>query len=314
MKSVAIKATGLKKSFAGKPAVDGVDLHIKAGSIYGFLGPNGAGKSTTVNMLITYLEPSEGDSQILGSSVTHDADDVRLKIGAALQEASLDEVQTGRELLWTQGRLYGLSGKQIEQRVRELERLVDIGEALDQRIKTYSGGMKRRVDLAAALIHKPQVLFLDEPTTGLDPISRNSIWQEIERLNKKEGMTIFLTTQYLEEADALADTIGIISEGRIVAEDTPTNLKKKIGNDVVALKVKSKMALVGKLNGLKGVAKVEQDGKEFLVYTENGGQAVSGIVKLVEKQGGVIEDIEIRKPSLDDVFLSVTGNHGATVE
>lgn len=302
----AIKATKLTKQFKNKIAVDSINLSIEQGSIYGFLGPNGAGKSTTVEMLITLSSPTKGDALILGNSVVSKPEAVRLEIGAALQEASLDEMQTGRELLQTQGALYGLNSKEIKNRINDLEDLVDIGSALDERIKTYSGGMKRRIDLAAALIHNPSVLFLDEPTTGLDPSSRNKIWKEIRKLNEELGMTIFLTTQYLEEADELAGMIGIIAKGKLVAEDTPVNLKRKIGNDVVSVHLKNQIKNLKKLESIKGVTSVKQNDFKLTIYAKNGGKAVAEIVAVLNSAKAEITDMEIRKPTLDDVFLKVT--------
>jgi len=302
----AINAKNLTKKFKNDIAVDKINLKIEPSSIYGFLGPNGAGKSTTVKMLISLLNPTSGDATILGNSVAADADKVRLDIGAALQEASLDEMQTGRELLQTQGGLYGLSKSDIKNRIDELESLVDIGKALDDRIKTYSGGMKRRVDLAAALIHNPKVLFLDEPTTGLDPSSRNKIWKEIRKLNEELGMTIFLTTQYLEEADELAGMIGIIAKGKLVAEDTPANLKRQIGNDVVSVHLKKKLSDTKKLEKIVGVTAVKQQNATLSIYAKDGGKAVADIVNVLNSLKAEITDMEIRKPTLDDVFLKVT--------
>ncbi len=302
----AIKANNLTKKFKNNTAVDKVTLNIEAGSIYGFLGPNGAGKSTFVKMLISLLAPTQGDAHILGESIVTNPEAVRLKIGAALQEASLDEMQTGRELLRTQGSLYGLNKSEIDERIQDLESLVDIGKALDDRIKTYSGGMKRRIDLAAALIHNPQVLFLDEPTTGLDPSSRNKIWKEIRKLNEELGMTIFLTTQYLEEADALAGMIGIIAKGKLVAEDTPAKLKRKIGNDVVSVHLKTALKNLKKLENISGVTSVKQKNSTLSIYAKDGGKAVAEIVSLLNSLKAEITDMEIRKPTLDDVFLKVT--------
>src|SRR2546428_6573532 len=229
----AITSEGLVRSFDGVPAVDGLDLDIRQGEIYGFLGPNGAGKSTTVRVLCTLLAPTAGRATVAGHDVATEPGQVRLRIRVALQEAALDPKQTGEELLRLQGRLYGLTRREMEQRLGELRELVDIGDALRRPISTYSGGMRRRLDLAAALVHNPDVLFLDEPTTGLDPVSRLRVWEEVRRLNDELGMTIFLTTQYLEEADELADRVGILNAGRLVAEGTPTELKRNIGNDVI---------------------------------------------------------------------------------
>ena len=199
----AVTVEGIVRSFDEVRAVDGIDLEVSKGEIYGFLGPNGAGKTTLIRVLTTLLLPTGGRAFVAGKDVVHNAREVRLSIGAALQEAALDNKQTGRELLRLQGRLYGLTGREIDQRMKELSSLIDIGDAIDRLIGTYSGGMKRRIDLAASLVHNPEVLFLDEPTTGLDPISRARVWKEVKRINDQLGVTIFLTTQYLEEADEL---------------------------------------------------------------------------------------------------------------
>src|SRR6202167_4890995 len=225
----AVLTRGLVRRFGSVNAVDGIDFLVRRGEIYGFLGPNGAGKSTAVRVLCTLLRPHEGVAFVAGHDVARHPQAVRLRIGVALQETALDDRQTGRELLHLQGRLYGMTATQVRDRMTAVLDLVDIGDAIDRRIGTYSGGMKRRLDLAAALIHRPEVLFLDEPTTGLDPLSRASVWAEIRRLNAELGMTIFLTTQYLDEADALANRVGIIDQGRVVAEGTAEELKRCIG-------------------------------------------------------------------------------------
>src|SRR5580698_10123285 len=233
----AVRVQGLIRRFDSTVAVDGLDLSVRRGEIYGFLGPNGAGKSTVVRILCTLLKPSAGTASVARFDVAQDPGSVRVRIGVALQDAAIDDRQTGRELLTLQGRLYGLSATQIRTRLAAVLDLVDIGTAIDRRIGTYSGGMKRRLDLAAALVHNPEVLFLDEPTTGLDPHSRAAVWSEVQRLNAELGMTIFLTTQYLDEADSLADRVGIIDQGRIVAEGTPEELKRSIGQDVIVAEV-----------------------------------------------------------------------------
>jgi ABC-2 type transport system ATP-binding protein len=224
----AVRAQGLVKHYSGRDgtveAVRGVDLEVHAGEIFGFLGPNGAGKSTTVRMLTTLLSITSGHAEVAGVDVTRDPDDTRRRIGVALQEAGLDPRQTGRELLVMHGRLFGLSAAEAEERARQLLALVELEDAADRVIKGYSGGMKRRLDLAAALVHKPEVLFLDEPTTGLDPASRLTVWEELRRINER-GTTVFLTTQYLEEADQLCDRLAIIDGGLIVREGTPDELK-----------------------------------------------------------------------------------------
>lgn len=306
---IAIKADKLTKVFNGKIAVDGVSFSIEKGSIYGFLGPNGAGKSTMVKMLVTILSPTTGDATVQGYSISREADAVRLRIGVALQDAALDGQQTGYELLEIQGRLYGLSKAQVTKRIEELAPLIDIGDALKQRIKTYSGGMKRRVDLAAALIHNPDVLFLDEPTTGLDPISRNKVWEEVRKLNRELGMTIFLTTQYLEEADQLADHIGIINNGVLVAEDTPKALKARIGNDVIHITAKQDFnsPLAG-IKKIKEVSAVNINRKNIYINTKNSGHVIAEVIEECRKAKIEVANLEIRGATLDDVFLEVTGN------
>ena len=233
----AVITQALSRNFGDIEAVDSIDLRIPRGEIYGFLGPNGAGKTTLVRMLITLLMPSSGSATVAGYDIVRQPNDIRLRIGAALQDAALDLKQTGRELLRLQGRFYGLSRRDVDTRFDDLADLIDIGDAVDRLVGTYSGGMKRRLDLAASLIHNPEILFLDEPTTGLDPISRVRVWDEVRRVNRERDVTIFLTTQYLEEADELADRVGIINRGRLMVEGTPAELKRSLGNDVIIAQV-----------------------------------------------------------------------------
>lgn len=289
--------------------MDGIDLVVGKGEIYGFLGPNGAGKSTTVRMLTTLLVPSSGTATVAGFDVRDKPEMVRLRIGVALQEAALDPRQTGRELLDLQGRLYGLSAAERGHRVADLLVLVDIGEAIDRRIGTYSGGMKRRLDLAAALVHEPEVLFLDEPTTGLDPSSRAAVWEEVRRLNEQRSMTIFLTTQYLEEADALADRVGIIARGRIVAEGTPDDLKRSVGSDVIIAKGQpgDTQRIKDALVAVDGLGAVESAGDEVVISVTNGAKAISPVAVALSEAGITVEGLLLRTPTLDDVFLHVTG-------
>jgi ABC-2 type transport system ATP-binding protein len=310
-----ISADKLARQFDGVTAVDEIDLDIQQGEIYGFLGPNGAGKSTTVRMLCTLLAPTSGRAVVAGHDVATNPGQVRLAIGVALQEAALDPKQTGVELLRLQGRLYGLSRAEIDQRLADLATLVDIGDALDRRIATYSGGMKRRLDLAAALVHNPEVLFLDEPTTGLDPVSRARVWEEVRRLNRELDMTIFLTTQYLEEADELADRVGIINEGKLVAEGTPFELKRRIGNDVIFARLDGDASgACPMVEAVAGVAGVEPQGNE-LVITAAEGTAVIGPVAVALNNCGIpVRDLTLRTPTLDDVFLELTGTHIQTDE
>jgi ABC-2 type transport system ATP-binding protein len=305
----AIRAERLVRQFDGLTAVDEVDLDIGQGEIYGFLGPNGAGKSTMVRVLCTLLSPTAGRAVVAGYDVGTQADKVRLRIGVALQEAALDPKQTGIELLRLQGRLYGLTRTEIEGRLAELGRLIDIGDALERPISTYSGGMKRRLDLAAALVHNPEVLFLDEPTTGLDPVSRARMWEEVRRLNRDLDMTIFLTTQYLEEADALADRVGIINEGRLVAEGTPDELKRSVGNDVIVARLDGNAgAARTAVKRVAGVQSVEARGDEMIV-TAADGAATIGAVAVALNTAAPVRHLTMRTPTLDDVFLELTGNH-----
>lgn len=305
--TAAITATRLVREFDGKRAVNGVDLTVTEGEIYGFLGPNGAGKSTCVRMFSTLLLPSGGTATVAGYDVTAEAREVRLRIGIALQEAALDDKQTGRELLTLQGRLYGLTKAEVTRRISAITEFIDLGDAFDDLLGTYSGGMKRRVDLAAALVHSPEVLFLDEPTTGLDPISRAKVWEEIRSLNNELGMTVFLTTQYLEEADELADRVGIINHGELVVEGTPTDLKKSIGTDVIVARVDAPDVARSALGGLDGVAAVDVRGHEVQVGTPDGASLISPVAIALSSAGVQVENLALRTPTLDDVFISVTG-------
>jgi ABC-2 type transport system ATP-binding protein len=304
----AIATHGLSRSFDGVAAVDGLDLSIPRGEVYGFLGPNGAGKTTTVRMLCTLLAPTSGRAIVAGYDVAARPDQVRLRIGAALQEVALDPRQTGSELLRLQGRLYGLDRDQIDGRLRELAELIELGDALDRRIDTYSGGMRRRLDLAAALVHNPEVLFLDEPTTGLDPPTRVRVWDEVRRLNASLGMTILLTTQYLEEADTLAHRVGVIDGGRLVAEGTPTALKRSIGTDVIVAHVGGDTnAARAALARVEGVHAVEARGDELVISATDGAAVIGPVAIALEQHAVSVRDLTLRTPTLDDVFLELTG-------
>ena len=304
----AIDVQGLVRTFGTVRAVDGVDLKVRRGEIFGFLGPNGAGKTTVIRMLVTLLAPTGGSMTVAGYDAVSNPGEVRLRIGVALQDAALDAKQTGRELLRLQGRLYGLSRRQVGQRIADLSDLIDIGDAMDRLISTYSGGMKRRVDLAAALIHNPEVLFLDEPTTGLDPVSRARVWEEVRSVNEKLGVTIFLTTQYLEEADALAHRVGIISRGRLAAQGTPEELKRARGSDLIIVKVDGNVeAAEGALMGTGRVSGVEVHGNELTVSVGNGAAVISDVALALAREGVGVQELTLRTPTLDDVFLYVTG-------
>ena len=308
----AIEVSGLAKRYRGSrgqpdiDAVRGIDLQVARGEVFGFLGPNGAGKTTTVRMLCTLLPISEGTATVAGIDVRRNPAQVRQRIGVALQEAGLDGTQTGRELLELQCGLYKVPNPAA--RARELLDLVGLSEAEDRLVRGYSGGMKRRLDLATALVHEPHVLFLDEPTTGLDPASRVTIWDEVRRINAT-GATVFLTTQYLEEADQLCDRVAIIDDGKIVAEGTPDVLKSELGSDVVTVGLPADrhedarvaLAMVPNLDHITDAA------EGLAVYVEDGAAVVADIVQLLGQAGIRPGAIMLSRPSLDDVFLAATG-------
>jgi ABC-2 type transport system ATP-binding protein len=304
-----IEARALTRTFEGDiEAVRGIDLVVSRGEVFGFLGPNGAGKTTTVRMLCTLLPPTSGTARVAGFDVTSDQDAVRHRIGVALQEIGLDPVQTGRELLELQCGLYGISGKRAKTRAEELLGLVGLTEAADRRTKTYSGGMKRRLDLASALVHEPEVLFLDEPTTGLDPASRLTVWEEVQRINAS-GTTVFLTTQYMEEADKLCNRLAIIDEGRIVTDGTPSQLKARMGHDVVSVSLDGSdpTAAGAALDGLPGLERIVTEPDALAAYVEDGAGSIPEIVRRLERDRVPIGAISVSRPTLDDVFLQATG-------
>jgi ABC-2 type transport system ATP-binding protein len=301
-----IEAESLVRTFKGDiTAVDGIDLRVEPGEIYGFLGPNGAGKSTTVLVLTTLLPPTSGTARVAGFDVVRQGPKVRGMIGAALQEAALDALLTGRDHLRLQTMLQGLPRTERKTRADELLERVGLTEAADRKVGGYSGGMKRRLDLALALVHRPRVLFLDEPTTGLDPQSRSAMWGEVARLARDDGVTVFLTTQYLEEADVLADRVGIIDHGRIVAEGTPAALKAEIGRPSVhAIPfAEDERPRIAALLGRFG----EPLGNGDLAVRLHDGIGLADVVRGVDAEGLRLDDIELRAPSLDDVFLAKTG-------
>jgi len=309
MSSPAIEARALRRTFKGGiEAVRDIDLTIEAGEVFGFLGPNGAGKTTTVRMLCTLLPPTAGSARVAGVEVLNDPAEVRRRIGVALQEIGLDPVQTGRELLELQCGLYGITGRRGRTRAQELLALVGLTDAADRRIKTYSGGMKRRLDLASALVHSPDVLFLDEPTTGLDPASRLTVWDEVRRINTT-GTTVFLTTQYLEEADKLCDRLAIIDGGRIVAEGTPERLKGEMGHDVVSVSLEGADAAATEaaLDDLAGLEQVISQADALALYVDDGAGSIAEIVRRLDRERIRVGAISVARPSLDDVFLQATG-------
>ena len=304
---LAVDVKNIKKTFKTKQdtveAVKDVSFEVKKGEIFGLLGPNGAGKSTTILMLTTLLQITGGQAKILDLDVTKDDKLVREKIGVALQDTGIDNLLTGRELFFTTARLWGFSKKDSETRTNELLELVGLTEAADRRVKTYSGGMKRRLDLGLSLVNSPEVLFLDEPTTGLDPGSRRVLWDEIKRL-RDSGVTIILTTQYLEEADELADRIAIIDEGLVVAEGTSDELKASIGGDVITLSFNSEreVTLAKELfpNSL-------QEKNELRITVEDGASKIPSYINELTMNNIDVSSVAASKPTLDDVFLNVTG-------
>jgi ABC-2 type transport system ATP-binding protein len=307
--AAAIEARSLRRTFKGGiEAVRDIELTVSDGEIFGFLGPNGAGKTTTVRMLCTLLPPTAGSATVAGLDVVRHGAEVRRRIGVALQEIGLDPVQTGRELLELQAGLYGITGRRARERAVELLELVGLTDAADRRTKTYSGGMKRRLDLASALVHAPEVLFLDEPTTGLDPASRQTIWDEVRRINAR-GATVFLTTQYLEEADRLCDRLAIIDDGSIVAEGTPERLKAAIGHDVVSVSLDGADAATTEaaLTGLSGLERVVSEPDALHLYVEDGAGSIAEIVRRLDRDRIGVGAISIARPSLDAVFLKATG-------
>jgi ABC-2 type transport system ATP-binding protein len=303
-----VVAEGLVRRFGDIEAVAGIDLEIKAGEVFGFLGPNGAGKSTTVRMLTTLLRPTAGRATVAGHDVVKEADAVRRSIGVALQEAALDPLMTGRELLHLQAVLHGIGRSEARERADRLLVTVGLRKAADRRVGTYSGGMRRRLDLALALTHEPIVLFLDEPTTGLDPNSRIALWDEVRTLNRDFGTTVFLTTQYMEEADQLAGRIAIIDNGRIVADGTPARLKAEVGDPSL------RVALIHETDKSRVESLLREFGEEIpdsdgyiTVRLSGGGARVGAVSRALDDAGVEIEGLELHNPSLDDVFQQATG-------
>jgi ABC-2 type transport system ATP-binding protein len=301
-----IEAEGLVRRFGNVLAVDGIDLVVEPGEIFGFLGPNGAGKSTTVRMLTTLLRPTAGRARVAGFDVVEQAGDVRRSIGVALQDAAIDPLMTGRELLRLQAVLHGIPRSHAMRRGTELLERVGLTNAADRRVGTYSGGMRRRLDLALSLVHEPSVLLLDEPTTGLDPMSRLALWDEVRRLNH-EGTTVMLTTQYLEEADELADRIAIIDVGRIVRDGEPARLKAEVGAPtlLVTVPAEEKDRATQVLSAFGGA----RPGKagSLAIGLAGGPTQMAAVVRDLEDANVHVEHLELEAPSLDDVFADATG-------
>jgi ABC-2 type transport system ATP-binding protein len=306
----AIEAKGLVKKYGVVQALDGLSFSVPEGGVFGLLGPNGAGKSTTVKILTTLSRANEGEAWVGGLDVVERADDVRHMIGVVAQKSGLDPEATGRENARLQGQIYGLHGRQLEERVDELLRQFGLADAGDRLVRGYSGGMQRRLDIALALVHRPCVLFMDEPTTGLDPEARAGMWQEISRLAHEEGLTVLLTTHYMEEADALTSRLVILDRGRVVAEGTPEELKGELRGDAVHVELGEAEAngrVQMALGQVPGIREASVDGRLLHARADNGARAVPAVLQALESNGIQVAAVTVARPSLEDVYLRYAG-------
>ena len=314
----AIQAQDLVKEYRGNVrALDGVSFEVETGQVFALLGPNGAGKTTTVKILTTLSKPTSGTAKVEGIDVARDPGAVRLAIGVVAQKAGVDPVGTGRENLHLQGRFYGLGGRSLTQRVSELLELVDLTEAADRPAGTYSGGMSRRLDIAIGLVHRPRVLFLDEPTTGLDPEVRAAMWDEIRRLALADGLTVLLTTHYLEEADRLAGRIAILDRGRVVTTGTPDELKAELRGDAITLELRDRAAepeVRSALSSLPGLGEIRVEDRSIHLRVDAGATALPGVLGAFDARGLTVASATVSRPSLDDVYLSHTGRSFAAAD
>ncbi len=303
----AVRAEGLTKRFGSLTAVDGVSFEVGEGEIFGFLGPNGAGKTTTINMLITLLRPTAGEAWVAGYSVTREPKEVRRRIGVVFQETSLDRELTGRENLILHGMAYGMGGETLRRRVDELLRFVELDAFADKRVKYYSGGMMRRLEIARALVHDPEIAFLDEPTLGLDPQTRARIWDYIKWLREEEGVTVFMTTHYMDEAEALCDRVAIIDHGRILTLGSPEELRSSMGSELVFVKGSGDLEALGERVVELGLAREYMVARGELILKVE--RAASAIPRILAEAGGLVsvEEVRYRRPTLGDVFLALTG-------
>jgi len=304
---VAIIVENLTKKFNGFVAVDNISFSITRGEIFGLLGPNGAGKTTIISMLSTLLRPTSGSALVNGFELTKKEDDIRKSIGIVFQDQSLDEELTAYENMDFHGRLYRISKTVRQERIVDLLKLVGLEERKDSLVKTFSGGMRRRLEIARGLLHEPKVLFLDEPTLGLDPQTRNHLWEYIERLNKEKGITIILTTHYMDEADRLCDRVAIMDKGKLIAANTPEKLKEEIGGDVITITSSEREELYAKLKTLSWIKHVEPHDGFLTLNLENAERHIAEIANLSATNGIEIDSISIHKPTLEDVFLHFTG-------
>ena len=302
-----IETFDLTKKFNSLTAVDHVSFSVKEGEIFGFLGPNGAGKTTTIKMLTTLLNPTEGTAKVCGFDIIKNRNEVRQNIGVVFQEPALDTELTGKENLDFHARMYGLDREKRVSRIEEVLRIVDLQDKKDVLVKYYSGGMKRRLEIARGLMHFPRVLFLDEPTLGLDAQTRRAIWEYIKKMNKEEKTTIFLTTHYMDEADFLCDRVAIIDHGRIIILDTIPKLKNAIGNDVITLSCSQLTKLKKRLEEEDWIKNIKQHDSSLTLGVERGEEKIPLIVEMAQKLDIRIKSISVRKPTLDDVFLHFTG-------
>jgi ABC-2 type transport system ATP-binding protein len=303
----AIETRDLTKKFSDLVAVNRVNLRIKKGELFGLLGPNGAGKTTLVHMLSTILKPTGGTAKVAGFDIRDEPDRVRASIGIVFQEYSLDNRLTGRENLDFHGRMYGMTRAEREERIREVLKIVGLTNRADALVQTYSGGMKRRLEIARGLMHHPKILFLDEPTLGLDPQTRRVVWEQIKLLNEAEGITIILTTHYIEEADYLCDRVGIIDYGRIVALGRPERLKDKLKGDIVSIRVADPKKYLTVLRGNRLVKEAKTVGDTLHLQVANGGRALPKLIDLIKARGGQVLEASLSRPSLEDVFIKYTG-------
>ena len=307
----SIETKSLTKSFGDLVAVNDISFSVEKGEIFGFLGPNGAGKSTTMMIFTTLLKPTSGKALIAGFDVTKDAKQVRENIGFVQQETTVDEYLTGRENLLLQAKLNHIPKNEINQRIDDVLELIELSDKQDQAVVTYSGGMRKRLDIAGGLLHRPKVLFLDEPTVGLDIQTRRKIWQYIKKIHTQFDMTIFLTTHYMEEADSLCDRIGIIDHGKIQVIDTPKNMKNDLGNEIISLVIESNSnydSFLLELKKIEFIKKINEDDSKLILFTSNGTEVIPQIFQISSELGIKIKSISLTQPTLDDVFISYTGH------